>query len=145
MLNNQTDIKLIYRASRDGFAASSFHSKFDNISNTVTIIKTTSNSVFGGFTSATLKSSGNAYDSNAFIFSLRRSGNSNKERLNVTRPDNAIFSYSSYGPIFGYGYDICTSDSSNTNLNSYSNLGYSITKKYILWKYRSTKLFCWKL
>jgi hypothetical protein len=31
ILNYQTGEKLIYRASRDGFAASSFHSKFDNI------------------------------------------------------------------------------------------------------------------
>jgi DNA-binding beta-propeller fold protein YncE len=87
MLNNQTGIKLINRASKDGYAAYSFHSKCDNISNTVTIIKTTSNSVFEGFTSATWKSSGGrTYDSNAFIFSLRRSGNLNKERLNVTQP-----------------------------------------------------------
>jgi hypothetical protein len=49
MLNNLTEVKLIYRASIDGFAASSFHSKCDNISNTVTIIETISNSVFGGY------------------------------------------------------------------------------------------------
>jgi hypothetical protein len=41
MFNNEPEVKLIYRASRDSFAASSFHSKCDNISNTVTIIKTT--------------------------------------------------------------------------------------------------------
>jgi hypothetical protein len=52
ILNNLTEVKLIYRASIDGFAASSFHSKCDNISNTVTIIETISNSVFGGYTSA---------------------------------------------------------------------------------------------
>jgi hypothetical protein len=50
------EAKLIYRASRDGFADSSFHSKCDYISNTVTIIKTTSNSVFGGYTSASWSS-----------------------------------------------------------------------------------------
>jgi hypothetical protein len=60
-----------------------------------------------------------------FIFSLRRSGNSNKERFNVTRPDSAIYGYSSYGPTFGGGFDIYVSDSSNTIENSYSNLGYS--------------------
>ena len=126
MLNNLTESKLIYRASRDGFRASSFHSKCDNFSNTVTIIKTTSNSVFGGFTSAKWTSSqGYTYDSNAFIFSLRRSGNSNKERFNATRPTNAIYGYSSYGPTFGGGHDINVRDSSNTNENSYSNFGYS--------------------
>jgi hypothetical protein len=126
MLNNLTEVKLIYRASRDGFSASSFHSKFDDYSNTVTIIKTTLNSVFGGFTSATRTSNGYyTFDSNAFIFSLRRSGNSNKERFNVTRPDSAIYGYSSYGPTFGGGFDIYVSDSSNTNRYSYSNLGNS--------------------
>jgi hypothetical protein len=100
MLNNLTEARLIYRASRDGFAASSFHSKCDNIANTVTVIRTTSNSVFGGFTSAKWTSNWEwSYDANAFIFSLRRSGNSNKERFNVTYPDDAIFSYSSFGPI----------------------------------------------
>ena len=126
ILNNLPEIKLIYSASRDGFSVSSFHSKCDNYSNTVTIIKTLSNSVFGGFTSAKWTSSqGYTYDSNAFIFSLRRSGNSNKERFNVTNPNAAIYGYSSFGPTFGGGLDIYVRDSSNSNENSYSNFGYS--------------------
>ena len=73
MLYNLTEVKLIYRASRDGFAATSFHSKCDGISNTVPIIKTTSNSVFGGFTSAQWTSDwGYIYDANAFIFILNK-------------------------------------------------------------------------
>jgi hypothetical protein len=120
------EVELIYRASRDDFGASSFHSKCYNISNTVTIIKTTSNSVFGGFTSAKWTSNGGStYDSNAFIFSLRRSGNPNKERLNITRPVNAIYSYLYEGPTFGDGRDIYVSSNSNTNDNSYSYLGSS--------------------
>jgi hypothetical protein len=123
---NLKELKLVYRASRDGFAAYSFHSKCDGISNTVTIIKTTSNSVFGGFTSATWTSYGYwTYDPNAFIFSLRRSGISNKERLNVTNPYYAIYGHYSYGPTFGGGHDIYVSDYSNTNEYSSSNLGHS--------------------
>ena len=126
MFNNLTEEKLIYRASRDGFAASSFHSKCDNYSNTVTIIKTTSNSVFGGFTTAKWTSNGEGtFDTNAFIFSLRRSGNSNKERFNITYPYYAIHGYSSYGPIFGNGHDIFVSDSSNANEYSGSNFGWT--------------------
>jgi hypothetical protein len=126
MLNNLTEAKLIYRASRDGFGASSFHLKCDNYSNTVTIIKTTSNSVFGGFTSAKWTSDGGStYDSNAFIFSLRRSGNSNKERFNVRENYYAIYGYSSYGPTFGAGKDIYVRDSSNIYENSFSYFGYS--------------------
>ena len=126
MLNYPTEVKLIYRATRDGFNASSFHSKCDKISNTVTIIKTTSNSVFGGFTSATWKHYNEyIYDENAFIFSLRRLGNKNKLRFNVTSPNNAIFGYYYYGPIFGGGHDIHVSDNSNQNNDSFSNLGSS--------------------
>jgi hypothetical protein len=127
MLKNLTVAELIYRASRDGFQASSFYSKCDNISNTVTIIKTTSNSVFGGFTSALWKSDHDyGLDAHAFIFSLRRSGNPNKERFNVTRPDFAIFSYyNAVGPAFGGGHDIYVGDNSNINGYGYSNFGSS--------------------
>ena len=40
---------LLYRASRDGFNASAFHERCDNIGPTVTVVKSGSN-VFGGFT-----------------------------------------------------------------------------------------------
>ncbi len=122
ILNIPLEGYLIYRASRDGFSASSFHSNCDGISNTVTIIKTKSNSVFGGFTSAPWSSYGYKYDANAFIFSLRREGRQNKQKFNVEDPENAINSGASYGPTFGY-YDINVSDNSNQNEDSYSYLG----------------------
>ena len=40
---------LLFRASRDGFAASTFHSKCDNKGPTVTVVKSGAN-IFGGFT-----------------------------------------------------------------------------------------------
>jgi hypothetical protein len=43
---------LLYRGSRDGFRASNFHSHCDNKPITLTIIKSTSGNIFGGFTSA---------------------------------------------------------------------------------------------
>ena len=42
--------KLCWRASRDGWASSTFHSKCDNRGPTVTIVKT-GNYIFGGYTS----------------------------------------------------------------------------------------------
>ena len=123
MLNYPADVTLIYKASRDGFSSSSFHSNCDNISNTVSIIKTTSNSVFGGFTSASWSYYNYKYDANAFIFSLRREGRSNKQRLKVIYPKYAIYSGNAYGPIFGADGDIFVYDNSNENNNSYSNLG----------------------
>ena len=41
--------RLLFRASRDGFAAETFHTKCDNKGPTVTIVKSGSN-IFGGFT-----------------------------------------------------------------------------------------------
>ena len=41
--------RLLFRASRDGFAASAFHSKCDNKGPTVTVVKSSVN-IFGGFT-----------------------------------------------------------------------------------------------
>ncbi len=43
---------LLNRASRDGFEGSVFHEKCDGKENTITIIETNGNNVFGGFTAA---------------------------------------------------------------------------------------------
>ena len=42
--------ELIYRASRDNFEGSKFHSKCDKKPNTLVIIKSINGNVFGGFT-----------------------------------------------------------------------------------------------
>ena len=44
------DYALLYRASRDGWAAADFHSYCDSKGPTVTVIKNTGNYVFGGYT-----------------------------------------------------------------------------------------------
>jgi len=49
--------RLLFRASRDGFAAEAFHSKCDKKGPTVTIVKSGS-FIFGGFTEAAWKSPG---------------------------------------------------------------------------------------
>ena len=47
--------------------------------------------------------------------------------IQSTKVSNAIYGYySSYGPIFGGGFDIYISDQSNTKTGSYSNI-YSYT------------------
>ena len=39
----------MYRGSRDGFTAATFHAQCDNKGATVTIIKATTNYIFGGY------------------------------------------------------------------------------------------------
>jgi hypothetical protein len=117
--------RLLYRATRDGFNASSFHRKCDSVSKTITIIKTDSNYVFGGFTSAYWNSIDDwVSDEKAFLFSLRRNGVSNNEKFNL-KFDSWQSSYSIYasyssGPSFGGGYDIYICDNSNIQPSSSS-------------------------
>ena len=85
--------KLLYRATRDGFSASSFHRNCDGFPNTVSIIKTDSNYVFGGFSSivwnTTVGGLHNWFqDENAFLFSLRRSGVSTNIKLDLDYSSN---------------------------------------------------------
>ena len=47
--------RLLFRASRDGFAAATFHTKCDDKGPTVTIVKS-GNNIFGGFTDVSWKS-----------------------------------------------------------------------------------------
>jgi len=64
-------LELKYRASRDGFSSSDFHSHCDGIANTLTVIKANSGNIFGGFTEQKWHSRGGfVTDPNAFIFSL---------------------------------------------------------------------------
>ena len=70
---NKVIFKLIYKASRDGDSSGEFHSKWYNINNTLIIIKTKENNIFGGFTTALLNCTNNyKYDTYSFLFSLNK-------------------------------------------------------------------------
>jgi len=116
---------LIYRASQDGFEASSFHAKCDNKPNTLIIIKAINGNVFGGYTEQSW--SGQScfkVDSNAFLFSLVN--NLKKPiKLKCIFPENAIVCNPSYGPIFGSGHDLLIADKSNLKNINTSSLGHS--------------------
>ena len=126
-----TDANLLYRATRDGFSAKAFHQKCDNYHNTLTIIKTNGNYVFGGYTSALWNEvpSGWINDPTAFIFSLRRNGVFNDQKFvissNTWQNDYAIFGSSGSGPTFGGGFDIHICD--NSNIASCSSSYFCIT------------------
>ena len=129
----ETQLKIVYRASRDGFSAEMFHLKCDQIAPTITILKSKQNGyIFGGFTEAFW--SGNEVqkrDSNAFIFSL-----TNKEnypcKMNVAVEENAVFCSPFVGPSFGIG-DIHIEDNANSynEFNSFSDLGAAFHSKFV--------------
>ena len=122
---------LLYRATRDGFSASAFHSKCDGKENTLTIIKNNLNYVFGGYTAAKWKTSGSyAPDITAFIFTLRRNGILDANKFNVRDSNTAIYNRADFGPSFGsyvdkYYCDIYIQNNSNTDKGSLADFGSS--------------------
>ncbi len=129
--------KLIYRASRDGFSSKNFHKICDGNEATLTIIKTTNDYVFGGFTQA-IWASNNSYatDHNSFIFSLLNKSNT-PIKIKCSNPTSAIYNSLTCGPTFGSGLDFYLSSDSNANCASYSNLGN--TYKHPLFTYGSNE------
>ena len=121
---------LIYRASKDGFESTNFHSKCDGKPNTLIIIKSNNGNVFGGYTEQTWNQTGTygsdyKADPNSFIFSLINK--LNKPIKIKWSKNNGICCGNNFGPIFGGGHDLLIADKSNTNINSNSNLGHSYT------------------
>ena len=116
-------LNLIYRATKDGFQASNFHTKADGIANTLTIIKTTNGNIFGGYTVAAWNSNDIwQTDPTAFLFSLVNPQNVAPYKIMISELTYTIYSRSINGPIFGGGHDLYISNSSNTNNNSYNNI-----------------------
>jgi hypothetical protein len=116
----------LFRGSRDAFTSHAFHARCDGIENTVIIIKSNLDHVFGGFTSTRCNlNSLFIRDPKAFLFRLRRKGLSLGQKFKVTKPEFAIRGAkfanrgeSYYGPTFGDGYDIYI----RTNSNNYDTL-----------------------
>ena len=114
---------LLWKGSRDGFEASKFHSLCDGKPKTLTIVKTTSGCIFGGYTSVPWTSTeGYKQDDTAFIFTLECVFPRKKTfKLNVTAGNlYAVNHNSSYGPTFGDGADLYVSNLSNKNSKRYN-------------------------
>lgn len=106
--------RLIYRASDNGFQAENFHENCDGKKNTLTILKTTTDCIFGGYTSAEWTSNGSwNSDPTAFLFNLTDKATKAK----CSQPEQAILCNANHGPIFGRG-DLLISDQSNVNFLS---------------------------
>jgi len=112
---------LLYQASKDDDSSSSFHSRCDAKGATVVIIETTKGTVFGGFTDAAWSSSaGYSTSYNAFLFRLRPSM---KRYYKKGGSANAIYRHSSYGPVFGNGFDLAIFTNCRDYATSYTTGG----------------------
>ena len=118
--------KLLYRASRDGDKASTFHLKCDGKGSTLTIVKSDKNLRFGGYTSISWNASLNNYFSEGvnFLFSI--------DLVKYFKPfqnlENSTYHNSSYGPTFGGNHDLKISDNCMNNNSSYNANGYTYQK-----------------
>ena len=129
--------KMLYQASTDGFA--SFHSKCDGVQGTLTVIKSNSSYIFGGYTQADWYGGYGIYkyDANAFLFSLVN-GYNTPVKMIVTNPSQAIYASSYNGPTFGSGFDLYTSHDGSYG---YSSLGNSYQLPSFLSLYGSAQSF----
>ncbi|XP_068736657.1 uncharacterized protein [Montipora capricornis] len=121
--------KLCWRASRDGWASSTFHSLCDGKGPTVTIIKV-NQYIFGGHVNISWGSScSHRYDATAFLFSLRNKPGWAPTKLNQTGRyssyRDSIYDCHTYGPTFGGGHDIYISNLASSGTSSYSRLGHA--------------------
>jgi hypothetical protein len=119
-------LQLLYRGSRDGFQASTFHSRCNGHPNTISLILSTNDCIFGGFTPIAW-SSRNGYASDpsltSFLFTLKNPHNLSPRIFKQKQAEYAIDDNASYGPIFGNGYDIIVYDQCQSSTRSYSNVG----------------------
>ncbi len=126
------DLKLLYRASRDGFTPGMFHQKCNHQGPTMTVIKSTGGYVFGGFTATNWTSdTGFTASDNAFL--CRLSGPNvpipskhplllNEHGLPI---QDAINNSSSNGPYFGRGPDLVITNWGSEYLVNMRNFGTS--------------------
>ncbi|XP_028415648.1 uncharacterized protein LOC114539010 [Dendronephthya gigantea] len=117
---------LCWRASRDGWAAATFHTRCDHKKPTVTFIKV-GEYIFGFFVTESWEGSRYKEAPGSFIFSLRNKENLApfKAPLKDESHGNAVCANPSYGPTIGGGHDIHISDNAHSNTNSYTNFGHT--------------------
>jgi hypothetical protein len=108
---------LLWRGTRDGFEASTFHKLCDAKSNTLTVVKSTEGCIFGGYASLPWANIGGyKTDASAFLFTLI---NPSKQplKLKVVYTRQAVYHNSYCGPSFG-NFDLFIDNMSNKAFNT---------------------------
>ena len=117
--NKRVNTVLLYKGTRDGDRANAFHQKCDRRGATLTLVKSTTNFHFGGFTPTQWENLKTFRDTpGSFLFSLDKK--LKYPPKNPAVPIYAVFDKSLYGPTFGGGYDLYIADGCMNNENSLS-------------------------
>ena len=113
--NKKIKYKLLYRGTRDGMNASSFHQKCNGIPYTVSILQTTKGYIFGGYTEKTWENdSCGTYikDDNSFVFSIDY-----MKIYKHVKGTEAIYHNDNCGPTFSYCFYLQKNFSKNENFS----------------------------
>jgi len=114
------NMKLLYRGTRDGMDANSFHNKCNNQGPTISLFKNDKGYIFGGYASTNWTSNG-TYKSapDSFIFTLTNIHGIEPTKFPNSDSRYSIYDDSNYGPVFGgFGIKIYKSDT-YARFNSY--------------------------
>ena len=102
-------MKLLFRGTRDGMNAQSFHNKCDNNGETITLIQNDKGNIFGGYASIpwTGPSSGSYFRApDSFIFTLTNIHNTEPTKFKNKNDGKEVIHNRDYGPLFGDNSDI---------------------------------------
>jgi hypothetical protein len=119
-------LRLLWRGSRDGFEGTTFHSRCNGRPNNITLISTTTGSIFGGYTPLAWSCRGGSVADptmKSFIFTIKNPHNLPPQVFNQKTQENAILDHPTQPPRFGNGNDFYVCDKGNTCNSSASNLG----------------------
>ncbi|XP_046854477.1 uncharacterized protein LOC124447551 [Xenia sp. Carnegie-2017] len=137
-LNGKKTVRC-YRATVNGWAATTFHKNCDSKGPTLVLLKKGSY-VFGAFASQSWGGSSRYIRApKSFIFSLKNKHGLPPFKSSPTKyPQYAMYTTSSYGPTFGAGHDIYIANNAKSSSSSYTNFGqaYKLPSGY---SYGSTK------
>ena len=99
---------LLFRGTRDGMNAKSFHSKCDNNGETITLIENDKGNIFGGYASIPWTNHSGSYFSApaSFIFTLTNIYNTEPTKFPNKNDGKEVCHNRDYGPLFGYDCDI---------------------------------------
>nr|XP_034306975.1 interferon-induced protein 44-like [Crassostrea gigas] len=120
--------RLLYKISRDGCSARTFHQKCEGQGATVTVLYNTNNTIYGGYLSQSWNSN-NVFisDPNAFLFRLQYNGSSSPLKFPVSSAAYAGYGHINYGPVFGDGHDILTFSGTGNSSGGYFSLNGSVS------------------
>ena len=122
----QTELQLLYRASRDGWKSQDFHAACDGIQGaTLVVIREIQGHVFGGFTETSWGSQISSHTSpQAFIYSLSNPSGAAPSRMPLKNPAvrYAVMHDSAVGPCFGSYPDLCVAPDAHLNDDSSTSL-----------------------